>query len=87
MENKIEQTTTSAASLSGIPWKKIKKLVNDCIKSGANVDINCYADGSWNIAIYPPEKQESIHVPIGNTITLNNSHGISIKSPSDSISG
>lgn len=87
MDKEITSTTTSVSAMSNIPWKKVKKLVNDCIKSGANVDINCYADGSWNIAIYPPEKQESIPVPIGNTITLNNSHGISIKSPSDSISG
>ena len=61
----IEQTTTSTASLSGIPWKKVRKLVKECIESGANVNINCDADGFWNIAIYPPERQEKITVPDG----------------------
>ena len=83
----IEQTTTSVVSLSSIPWKKVRKLVNDSIAAGANVDINCDADGSWNIAIYPPEKHESISVPVGNTIYANNAHGLPIKPPSDSISG
>lgn len=67
MKTKIEQTTSS------IPWKIVMKLAN----------ISCDADGSWNIVIYPPEKQESISVPIDNTIYANNSHGFPIKPPSD----
>lgn len=65
MENEIKTTTTSVSAMSGIPWKKVRKLVNDSITAGANVDISCDADGSWNIAIYPPEKQEKITVPDG----------------------
>ena len=63
MDKEITSTTTSVAAMSGIPWKKVRKLVNDSIAAGANVDISCDADGSWNIAIYPPEKQEKITVP------------------------
>lgn len=83
----IEQTTTSVSAMSGIPWKKVRKLVNDSIAAGANVDISCEADGSWSVAIYPPEKHEYISVPVGNTIYANNAHGLPIKPPSDSISG
>ena len=65
MDKEIMTTTTSASAMSGIPWKKVKKLVNDSIAAGANVDISCEGDGSWNIAIYPPEKQNKITVPDG----------------------
>ena len=87
MDKEITSTITSVSAMSGIPWKKVRKLVKECIESGANVNINCDADGFWNIAIYPPERHESISVPAGNTIYVNNTHGIPIKAPSDSISG
>lgn len=64
MEDEIKTTTTS-----NIPWKDVKELVNECIESGSNIDINCYADGSWNIAIYPPEKKTTITVPFDDGIT------------------
>lgn len=83
MDKEVTSTTASVSTMSGIPWKKVRKLVNDCIESGANVDISCDADGSWNIAIYPPEKQESISIPVGNTIYANNAHGLPIKPPSE----
>jgi len=79
--------TTFVSSVSSIPWKKVRKLVNDSIAAGANVDISCDADGSWNVAIYPPEKHESIPVPIGNTIYANKTHGLPIHPPRNSISG
>ena len=66
MDKEITSTTTSVSAMSGIPWKKVRKLVKECIESGANVTINCDADGFWNIAIYPPEKQEKITVPDGD---------------------
>lgn len=87
MENEIKTTTTSVSAMSGIPWKRVNELVMDCIKSGANINLNFYSDGSWNVDIYPSERQESISVPVGNTIYVNNTHGIPIKAPSDSISG
>ena len=65
MDKEITSTITSVSAMSGIPWKKVRKLVKECIESGANVNINCDADGFWNIAIYPPEKQEKITVPDG----------------------
>ena len=68
MDKEITSTTTSVSAMSGIPWKKVRKLVNDSIAAGANIDISCDADGSWNIAIYPPEKQEKITVPDGGGI-------------------
>ena len=68
MDKEITSTTTSVSAMSGIPWKKVRKLVKDSIAVGANVDICCDADGSWNIAIYPPEKQEKITVPDGDCI-------------------
>ena len=83
MDKEITSTITSVSAMSGIPWKKVRKLVNDSIAAGANVDISCNADGSWNIAIYPPERHESIPIPIGNTIYANNAHGLPIKPPSD----
>ena len=76
MDKEITSTITSVSAMSGIPWKKVRKLVNDSIAAGANVAINCDADGSWNIAIYLPEKQESISVPNCDTIYVNNSHDI-----------
>ena len=87
MDKEITSTITSVSDMSCIPWKKVRKLVNDSITAGANVDISCEADGSWSVAIYPPEKHEYISVPTGNTIYVNNSHGIPIKPPNDSVSG
>lgn len=69
MDKEITSTTTSVSAMSGIPWKKVRKLVNDSIAAGANVDISCYDDGSWNIAIYPPEKKTTITVPSNDGIT------------------
>ena len=63
MDKEMEVTTTSVSAMSGIPWKKVRKLVNDGIAAGANVDISCDADGSWSIAIYPPEKKTTVTVP------------------------
>lgn len=65
MDKEVTSTITSVSAMSGIPWKKVRKLVKECIESGANVTINCDADGFWNIAIYPPERQEKITVPDG----------------------
>ena len=87
MDKEITSTITSVSTMSGIPQKKIRKLVNDSMAAGANIDISCDADGSWSIAIYPPEKQESISVPTGNTIYVNNSNVIpikAVKAPSES---
>lgn len=69
MDKEITSTTTSVSAMSGIPWKKVRKLINDCIAAGANIDINCDADGSWNVAIYPPEKKTTITVPSDDGIT------------------
>lgn len=87
MDKEFTSTTTSVSAMSGIPWKKVRKLVKKCIESGANVNINCDADGFWNISIYPPEKQEFIPVSIGGTIYANKVHGLTIKPPSDAVSG
>lgn len=69
MDKEITSTTTSVSAMSGIPWKKVRKLVNDCIAAGANIDINCDADGSWSVAIYPPEKKTTITAPSDDGIT------------------
>lgn len=68
MGKEMEVKTTSVSAMSGIPWKKVRKIVNDSIAAGANIDISCDADGSWNIAIYPPEKVDRITVPGGDGI-------------------